>query len=586
MAVNVSERRKEIGVLRAIGATRRTVVASFVVMCFIIGFFGAVLGLPLGKLLAHGLVGAVSRSASLNYATPIDVSSLHFSAEIVALALVGGVVAALVGGIVPAYRASGVACAEALRPKDVDVTPPLDLRAVALRMLGLFILAYVALESTFHVELRVPSLRGSTLPIAFFGGALIAPWLTSLAIRAMRRLVEATPLARVSTLKLALASLSSTARRASGGTTLSAALVLVLITTTTHASMKSTLSSATERTLAADVWISEKGMFLTGDSEAMREDVGREIDAIPGVDTARYGGVHALRTTKLRYDGRSILLKAWDRPPKERAPIVMLDGEDGRDALFASTATSPVVLVSENFALHFGKRRGDSVLLDTPSGKVAFRVAGVMLDFGSPEGTIYMSRETYKALWKDALVSVFYAYASPGHSPAIVRDRIDATVGRRYGLVTNVTADVRSLSQEVLDDAWAYTRAIEVVALFVGLLGLVSTVLVSVLERKRELGMLRAIGMSPRQLSTMIALEMGCLGIASATVALVVGGYLAQVWLASSFARDVGWPISVHVPIIAVVGTLAAGAIVGIIAGVLGAERARRVELGLALAYE
>ncbi len=580
MAMNVSERRKEIGVLRAIGATRLLVLGSFLLMSAVIGVSGAALALPLGRGLASVLVGVVSRSVALTYATPIDVSALHLSGHIVTVALVAGLLAALAGGVVPAYRASTVPCVEALRPKDVDVAPRFELRVVLARLLGVLLLAYVALAMKLDIDWRAPWLHDSTLVVAYIGGALLAPWLSSLVLGMLKRIFART---KSPALHLALASLTSSPRRVMGGTTLSAALVLVLLLTTTQASVKHTVASTTERMLVADVWVSQKGMFLTGDdSEAMREDLANDLNRVPGVDIARFGGVRGLRTIKLRHADSSVLLKAWDRPPNDRAPIVMLEGE--ADALF--DAAEPTVFISENFASHHQKRRGESLVLDTKAGPMTFAIAGVVVDFGSPAGTIYLSRETYKRLWRDSLVTVFYAYVEQGVDPKAVRDRIDQGIARRHGLVTSVTEDVRTLSQQVLDDAFAYTRAIEIAALVVGLLALVSTVLVGVLERKRELGMLRAIGMSARQLASMIAFEMAFLGVSSGVASLVLGGYMAHVWLGNAFAHDVGWPIDVHVPLLAVLGTLAAGGLVGIVAGGFGAERVRRIELAAALAYE
>ncbi|MBS2011818.1 MAG: ABC transporter permease [Deltaproteobacteria bacterium] len=585
MAVAVAERRKEIGVLRAIGATRGMILALFLLTAGFLGTTGAALGLPLGRALAAVLVKSVSRSVELTFATPIDVSTLRLPVDVGVLAVVAGALSSLFGGIMPAYRASCVPCVEALRPKDADGASASDSTSIAARVVGVLLLVYVGIASALELDWRSPWLHDSTLTVAYFGGALVAPWISSTVLRALGAVIARTPLVRIQPVNLALASLSSSARRATGSTSLVAALMLVLLMTATHASFKGTLSTSTAKMLTADVWVSENGLFLNGDSAPLREEIKAEIDQVPGVDLAK-GGAYAARLVKVRHEGRTIALKAWDRISSERAPIVMMD-DAGKGAIAAMfDAERPTALVSENFAAHFGKRRGDLVSLDTPSGPVDFVVAGVMLEFASPEGTVYVSRDTYKRLWRDTNVTMFYAFVASGESPAVVRDRIDAAIGARRGVVTTITEQVRAMSQGILDDAFAYTRAIEAAALVVGLFGLLGTMLVALLERKREIGMLRAIGATRVQVSSMIVVEAALIGIAASATALALGGYLARVWLGGALAHDVGWPIVVQVPVLSVVCTIAAGVVVGMLVGLFGGHRASNVELSEALAYE
>jgi len=583
MAVAVAERRKEIGVLRAIGATRGLVAAVFLATSGLLGTAGALLGLPLGRAAALLLVHTVSRSVSLAYATPIDVTSLRLSLDVALVAVGAGSLASLVGGVTPAWVASQVPCIEALRPKDVDVGAR---SSRAPLFLGAALLAYVGAASALEVDWRLPLLHGTTLTVAYVGGALVAPWLSATVLRLLGAGVARTLFARLITVQLALASIASSSRRARGSSSLIAALMLVLLMTTMHASFRGTLSDSTGRMLTADLWVTENGLFLNGEAAPLRAEIKEEIDRVPGVEIARSGGAHAQRTIKLRHEGREIVLKAWDRVAPERAPIVMMDG-GGPAALAAMFDDGrPSALVSENFAAHFGKRRGDRLTLETPAGPRAFDVAGVVVDFSSAEGTVYLGRATYLRLWRDPLVTMFYAFAEPGHAPAAVRDLLDASIGARLGVVATTTEQARGMAEQVLDDGFAYTRAVEAAAMIVGLFGLLGTMLVSVLERKRELGVLRAVGASRPQLARIILVESALVGVAASVTALVLGGYLAQVWLGGALTHDLGWPIAVRVPLMAVAITVAAGLAVGIVVGLAGGQRAVRVGLREALAYE
>lgn len=584
MSVAVAERRKEIGVLRAIGATRGVILALFLVTSLALGLAGALLGLPLGRLLAEVLVKAVSRSVALAYATPLDAGALRLPVDVALFAVGSGALSALIGGVSPAIRASQIPCVEALRPRDVEIAPAARV-AIAPRVLGVSLLAYVGVASALEVDWRSPLLRGSTLTIAYVGGALVAPWLSAVALRTFARIVACTPLSRLTFVKLGLGSIASSSRRTTGATSLIAALMLVLLMTATHASFRGTLSASTAKMLTADLWISENGLFMNGDSAPIRAELKAEIDAVPGVDGAR-GGAYGQRMVKLRHEGRTVVLKAWDRVDPRLAPIVTTDGSGPGAVRALFDAASPTVLVSENFVAHFGKRRGDHLTLDTPSGKVDFVVGGVILEFASSEGTVYLSREVYQRLWRDPTVTMFYAFVTPGEPPARVRDRIDAAVGGKRGVIVTVTEQVRGMTARVLDDAFAYTRAIEVSALVVGLFGLMGTMLVTLLERKREMGMLRAIGASRAQIGAMVVFEVAMVGAAASVTALALGCYLARVWLAGAVAHEVGWPITVQIPALATALTLATGVLAGLFVGLLGATRASSVPLREALAYE
>jgi putative ABC transport system permease protein len=220
--------------------------------------------------------------------------------------------------------------------------------------------------------------------------------------------------------------------------------------------------------------------------------------------------------------------------------------------------------------------------LDTPSGRVAFRVGGIALDF-VPEGSITLSRTTYERLWRDPTVTAFFVDAAPGVAPKEARDRIERSLGNRQGIVVRVNEDVRRHALDLLEEGFAYTRAIEGAALLVSLLGLASTVLVSVLERKRELGVLRAVGMTRGALARMIVVEMASLGLAASVTALLLGAFHARFWLGGVLAEEVGWPLVVNVPLEAVLFTVSAGILAGVVAGLLGAERASSSELSDAL---
>ena len=137
-----------------------------------------------------------------------------------------------------------------------------------------------------------------------------------------------------------------------------------------------------------------------------------------------------------------------------------------------------------------------------------------------------------------------------------------------------------------MGESFAYTRAIELAALLVGLFGLAGTLLMSLMERTRELGMLRAIGMSRFQMVRMILGEAALLGCVGGVIAAALGAYVSYAWVVGSLSQSLGWFIDVHIPWSSVGGTLAAGLIVGLLAGLLLARRVAGLELRAATGAE
>jgi len=246
----------------------------------------------------------------------------------------------------------------------------------------------------------------------------------------------------------------------------------------------------------------------------------------------------------------------------------------------------PTVFVSENFVLHFQKKTGDVLDLATPSGTVSFRIAGVITDYSSPEGVLYMDRVNYKKYWKDPLVNAFAISTAPGADRSKLRRDIDTRFGASLNLMTVATGEMKEAVNRNIDEGFTYTKAIEGAALLVALLSLLNTFLVSVMERTRELGVLRALGMERRQTMGLIIQEALVQGGFGAVVAVGLGTLIAQMWIKGSLSYEMGWIIHFYFPWNAVATTVLTGVVVTLIAGLYPAWRASRLEIREALEYE
>lgn len=589
MAVAVAERRNDIGVVRAVGGSRARVMSLFLIEAAVVGLIGSALGVVGGRALAAQLVGSVSRSLSTQLVTPIEVGAVTLRGSDVIGAFIVGLVASLIAAAWPAWTAASVSPASALAPKDAQ-TATSGRGSMVRGVVGVALLALLGVFAATGMDTKIPQLGRATGAFAILGFALVAPQCAVILIAAFRAIVVWLVPARAPLLRFACENLLSHRRRTAASVlSLVIGLSLVVVNATVQESFRRALLDAVDRSLVGDAFVSTKGRFLSATVQPMREDIGKDIETALGTpphDPSQALGARAMRLAFVGYKGARIAIKAWDPMPKGRLPFIVTDGpaEDAARELYAPGEAR--ALVSENFATHFGKKRGDTVTLDAPGGGLTARVVGTVVDYSSPEGTVYLARTTYQKTWHDSLVTVFFVFAPPGMDASALGRSLDGKVCQPRGLVVSLVSDVRASTERMLDESFAYSRSIELAALIVGLLGLLNTVFINILERTRELGMLRAVGMSRRQLRTMILLETLILGTAAGAAAGLLAAYLAQVWLGGSLSATLGWSVPIHLPPAALARALGAGIVVGVIAGLGAARRATSRTIPEALANE
>lgn len=585
IAVSVSDRRREIAVLRAIGASRGGVLAMFVIEAALMGIIGAALGVVAGRGLAGLLIERASASMSRQYITPIDVSEVHFSGAQAIAGLVAGSIAAMVAALWPAWQATRVQGSEAFGagPTGARTESGSTRRTMILRLSGVAMLAGFGLLSL----VKLPAAAEALKPLlGVLGAVLGAPLLVSLALRGLVRAVDARgPLGRFAVFRLAIQNLLRHPSR-TGGNVLSLVIGLMLVVTMAviQHSFKTSIGDWNKRTIVSDVWISSIGRVLSIDVQPLDESLATEIDQIPGVDIAEGRGARGFRIVHHMYEGRQIMIKAYDKlhPRIGSRGVDVIDRSPDAALAELYDLARQGCIISQNFAAHFGKKTGDILELDTPSGRQRLPIVAVAVDYVSPEGTVVVWRDVYKKLWRDPLVTGFAVEVKPGFTAASVKNAIDAQFGTR-GLIATLNAELRGQFDQLMDESFGYTKAIELAALVIGLLALLSALLVNLLARQRELGMLRAIGLSRGQLARMILGEAALLGLFGGLVAAVLGVYIAKLWVVSTLATSLGWFIQVYVPLASIGSTIVTGLVVGVAVGLLCVWRVASLEIRAAL---
>jgi len=586
VSISVAERRREIGTLRALGATRVGILILFLSEAVVMGVVGAFGGVWLGRWLSTILLKTVTTSLSHQYMMPIKSSKVVFGSEEMILGIILGAGASFIAALIPSFRATYIQPLEAMRKSELSQQVAKKNIFTLSLVTGLLLLIFLTISSNYQWRNQSDFLRILNQVSTMVGPALVGPTVVAGLIFLFRSFAirmggTVTRLAYDNLLR-------NPKRTGSNVTTLIVGLILVIIVASMNVSFKSTIVGWFSRVLHVDLLVASNGNLITYEVQPLHEDIGKNLEDIQGIKKGPHGGTYAIRFIHLQYEGKQLALKAYDEPhPDEKYSVFDVQDrnveEAGRELFHSKT---PTVFVSENFVMHFKKKTGDVIELNTPTGKHKFQIAGVIVDFASPEGIFYIDRVMYKKLWNDSLVDGFGIKALPGYDPALIRKEIDQRFGQSLNLMTTSNSELKEGINRSIDESFAYTYAIQMAALLVALLGLLNTFMISVIERTRELGMLRAVGMSRGQMMNMILQEALVQGGFGALVAVGFGAWISEMWIRTSLSQVLGWIIKFSFPWSAIATTIGAGVLITLIAGVYPAWRASRLEIREALEYE
>lgn len=580
VAIGVAEREREVGILRALGATRRQVVLVFCAEALALGVTGAALGAGLGLLVARTSLDAFASTISGAY-FPAEAAPIEMPLATIAAGVAAGALVALAAALRPAWRAASVAPSDAIRRGPEDVSPART--RTALRAAAAVALTVVAAAACV----------GTPFPRAGWVAAfvLLAAFLVAAPLLLVAGARVAAPLLRrvagVSG-RLAAQELARHPRRAAlPAATLAIGLALVVETMGNAESLSQSMSAWLEENVAGDLFVSSGTSALSAAHTILDASLGAEIAAVPGVRR-----VTPVRTLRVAWRGTRILLVGLDLEPYRGMVRLTVRGAGGvadeheRDAILARAQTGDACLVSDNFAVLHGTRVGDEVVLPAPAGEVRLRVAGLFPDYSWPRGTVIVERRVLVAAYRDERADQFSVQVAQGADAAIVARDVEDRVGPGRELVVSTSASFRATARRLIDDFFALAYAQVAAALAVAFLAVLNSLWIAVVMRRRELALFRAVGATRRQLVAAVVLQAATMGVLGAAYGLAGG--LAVQWIAVRrvIVEDTGWTPDVLVPWAAVATTLALGVATSALAGVVPARAAARSEVRDALGTE
>jgi putative ABC transport system permease protein len=205
------------------------------------------------------------------------------------------------------------------------------------------------------------------------------------------------------------------------------------------------------------------------------------------------------------------------------------------------------VLVSEPFAYHRRLRVGDRVRLRTDAGEHEFPIGGIVYDYGSSEGVVMMGRAAYERFWSDRGVSALGVYADDPRGVEALIVALRRAAGPDQDVFIRSNRALREASLEVFDRTFAVTGVLRLLAMVVAFVGVLSALMAQALERAREIGVLRAQGLTPAQVWGLTASQTGFMGLVAGLLALPVGSALALVLIFVINRRSFGWTLQLEI---------------------------------------
>ncbi|HEX3466265.1 MAG TPA: FtsX-like permease family protein [Candidatus Elarobacter sp.] len=573
VAISVVQRRPEVGTVRALGATRGVVFRTFVGEGALIGVAGSLLGLALGALLATFSVAAVSRTVDTLY-VGTHADRVAYDPALFVKAFVLGVLASIVSAAVPAFDAATTAPAITMRAQGFERRRPRFASRAAAAGLAVLVAAWVCTLVPAVGGVPVFGYVAGLLIIA--GGSAFAP----LAVRAVAHWGAAAA-GRRPALGLAAANLGGAPLRTSVAVAaLMIAIAMMVSVGVLVASFRTTVVAWADETLLADLFIRPLGLSDASSDTRFSPSVASRVARVSGV--AR---VDAFRSVEIPYRGRLTNLFATDLSALgTRRRLRSVDGSD-QLALARTMPGTTNVLVSQPFAMKFGVRRGDMVRLPTPSGEIAFNVAGVYNDYSSDAGVVLMDLATYRRLFRDESINSLAVFAAPGADLAVLRTAIvRAVLPLRIDVSTN--RELRELVVRIFDRTFAITYALDVIAVVIAVMGVVSTLFALVLERRREFGVLRYLGVTAAGVRAIVLTEAGAIGVLGGGLGVFVGMLLALLLVFVINVQAFGWLIELHIPWAFLGETVLLVVVAAVLAGVYPARVAARIRTAEAVRTE
>jgi putative ABC transport system permease protein len=564
----VAERRRDIGMLRAIGARRRTIIGMFLVESVFQGMLGTGIGIVAGWAMA---VAALSAMGGLySQIIHITIGGPEFTATTWATAIVLGVGVTVLAAIIPARAAGRVTPMEAMRPQLGEVYE----RRVGKRAwvgVGLFAV------SMFCLATRLPGLVGLGAVVFLIAIALIAPAVVSPLSDAFGEGIE---LVFAQEGDIARSNLQrNPGRSAITVTAVMLGLASIIAMAGVITSIFAGFIGYIDKSLSADYMVIPQSIVLGQGNVAAGPRLAEEIRHAPGI-----GAVGTLRLGQGTISGSSVQVIGID--PKTYAKVAAFEwNTPSTQQALTQLDAGRFIIANGIYSAQNKVTLGERLTMDTPNGPRTYFVAGIGNDYLNAKlATIYVSQANLAADFNITSDLLIMANRVPSADPAVTRAKLDSIVSQYPAFKLYAAAEWRDSQTSIFDQTYVVFYVLVAALALPSLLALINTLAISVLARTREIGMLRAVGSTRRQIRRMVMAESLLLSAIGTAFGIVAGLFLGYALVLAM--SSVGWPMPYFFPWGGILATIVIGMTFGVLAALTPARNAARLNVVDALHFE
>jgi putative ABC transport system permease protein len=574
--ISILRRRKDVGVLKTLGTSPPQIFAAFLGEGLAFGVVGSLLGIALGRGLAWLILRLIGRTVNALYVTSAP-EAITLTPAIIGAGIAVGTLLSLLSAIQPSLEAAQV------RPS-LLIQAGLQQRVSRARS-SLLVAVALVLFVCAAASVRIPPRRGIAvggyLAVLFVVGAFSA--LAPLIVTAISALLRAPFRAAFGIVgQLASSSIPASLRRTSiASAALSVAIGMMVAAALMIGSFRETVRVWVDQTVSSDLWLRPaKGLSNADVAVFPPQILGelRRLDFIAAFDP--------VRGRDIAYGDSFVTVGSGDTPVvAQHGSLPMVTPRDARPALERMVRIHGV-FVSESFSLKFNKGVGDQVTLPAVRGPRDYTICGIYRDYSNDRGVVFLNRPDFVEAFGDARVNTVVIYLKRGVSVEDARHRLESLFGARYHAFTVTNGEIRTEVMQIFDQTFLITYALLAVAMVVAVLGIINTLAALILERGRELALLRVLGMRAAEVRRMIVLESAVLGLTSTVAGVAMGYVLSWILINVINKQSFGWTIKFHTPVRLIALSLLVTFIASVAAGLVPSRLANRLDLAAAMKTE
>ncbi|MBK9228309.1 MAG: FtsX-like permease family protein [Ignavibacteria bacterium] len=526
MTFSVVRRKVLIGTLRSIGVTSNEITTMVIREALIIGIIGTAAGFLAAYFISKYLLIFISQTINDLYYV-VSVREIYISPMIIAKGIALGIFATLLSAIKPAREASSVHPRSAMIRSEQESSllkkvPAMSITGLATIIAGILIL----LIPTKNIWLSYFGI----LPI-IIGFALLTPVIIILVEKILSPLFKY--LFGI-TGKIASRSIvQNISRTYVAIAALSLAVAATVGVGTMISSFRSTVIDWLESRLNADIFISAPSLVSRRNDAVLSEDLLEKVRALDEV-----ADINFYREIEINQDEKTYHLISSGISQRNHSGFQFKEGEPA-DAW--KRFEEGELLISEPFAYRHDLEVGSMLALKTDNGMREFRVAGVYYDYASDQGLVTMYHTHFKKHWNVKGVSGISAYVKEGFDLNTLKEKIQMLDTDGQQIVVRSFKFLRDTSIEIFDRTFLVAKVLQLLSVIVAFIGILSSLMSLQLERKRELGILRANGLLPSQLFGMVGIQTVMMGLTAGLLALPLGNVLAAILVYIINKRSFGW---------------------------------------------